>query len=629
MTRTRFSYGAPRTSHSMLDRMAAVAVAAAVASALVLTVLAAAASAEPLFVVTGRGNGHGIGLSQVGSMGYAKHGWTYRQILAHYYQKTTLGTLANNPVVRVALDLNNASRVAWTVRAVDGKLRVVGDDGAYKDLPAGQFYSLVVGRVSGKVIGAKVFFDKDGDGVQETGDTWVMDAAVKARVTQVSVPSGGVSAVQVHSHSGLMDWSDVRYRGTIRVVPGDMRVWGFNDVLMEDYVPGVVPRESESGYPIEALKAQAVAARSYAYKSFRTASTLFDVYPDTKSQAYNGYGRVVGSTTQHHEVASTNLATVQTARQVVKYGSAVVMTFFDASMGGRSENIENVWAGTDPQPYYVSVDSPYEPAGTYHNIWPAAQFSASTLRARLLAQGASVPAVLSDVVVTRRGAGGRCLTVVLKGAAGDDKTITLADMAKFRRAVGGHDNWIYITRSVAYTPKYVQYGVPSRTKVIVSPSVTGVVTVAYGPRGAASLPYRAKASVVRGVGYVQLPGLAGASEVAVWSGSPGTATCFQSPRARIYVVRRSSVQVGVAGRSLTMTASVKPAMTGLRVYFDVRAPGNRSSWVRVGSAPMSAQGIATLNWKATSAGTWSVRVYTPTAGQFVAGISSSVNVTVK
>src|SRR5690348_12002732 len=56
------------------------------------------ASAGALFLIKGAGWGNGLGMSQWGAEGYAVHGWTYRQILAHYYPHTTLGVASDRPV---------------------------------------------------------------------------------------------------------------------------------------------------------------------------------------------------------------------------------------------------------------------------------------------------------------------------------------------------------------------------------------------------------------------------------------------------------------------------------------------------------------------------------------------------
>src|SRR5579884_2905426 len=79
------------------------------ASLLVLALGAPNARAASTFYITGGGNGHGIGMSQYGAYGYALHGWSYQQILAHYYQGTALGATNPSQVVRVLIAVGTPS----------------------------------------------------------------------------------------------------------------------------------------------------------------------------------------------------------------------------------------------------------------------------------------------------------------------------------------------------------------------------------------------------------------------------------------------------------------------------------------------------------------------------------------
>ncbi len=91
--------------------------------------------------------------------------------------------------------------------------------------------------------------------------------------------------------------------------PGAFGMNAINAVPLDAYVQGVVPVESPASWPIEALKAQAVAARSYAITNSKGGNG-FEHYPDTRSQVYGGIGV---------EMASTNRAVAETANQVVTY----------------------------------------------------------------------------------------------------------------------------------------------------------------------------------------------------------------------------------------------------------------------------------------------------------------------
>ena len=145
--------------------------------------------------------------------------------------------------------------------------------------------------------------------------------------------------------------SDGAYRGALEFRPGTFGgINAINAVDVDDYVQGVVPLESPASWPIEALKAQAVAARTYALTTSKSGAG-FDHYPDTRSQVYGGVGA---------ETASTNAATQATAGQLVTYDGAPVATYFFSTSGGRTEDVENSALGTTPQPWLRSVEDEYD-----------------------------------------------------------------------------------------------------------------------------------------------------------------------------------------------------------------------------------------------------------------------------
>ena len=112
---------------------------------------------------------------------------------------------------------------------------------------------------------------------------------------------------------------------------------------LEDYVRGVVSKESPASWPPEALKAQAVAARSFALSTGARGSS-FDVFDDTRSQAYGGVGA---------ETAKTDQAVRATQLQVVLYAGRVAQTFYFSTSGGHTENNElsSLGFGQPPIPY--------------------------------------------------------------------------------------------------------------------------------------------------------------------------------------------------------------------------------------------------------------------------------------
>ena len=294
----------------------------------------------PTFVLTGRGWGHGVGMSQCGALGYAKHGRRYREILASYYPGTALARTAVSRVRVLLADgrrsLAVSSRKAFMVR--DGK-------GTSYPLAAGRYeltttLTLKVGEKKPKRLPGPL--------------TFVPGAASLA----LEKPYRGQIVVEVTG-------------GALRAV---------NSVPLEQYLYGVVPLEIGTTGPADALKAQAVAARSYALAERRSGD--FDLYPDTRSQVYGGVGA---------EKRSTNAAVDETVGEVLTYRGKVIAAYYSASSGGRTAAVQDVWPGSRPIPYLVSVPDPYDSVCSVHRWGPYA-FSSTELAAKLRVRGRLVDA---------------------------------------------------------------------------------------------------------------------------------------------------------------------------------------------------------------------------------------------
>ena len=145
-----------------------------------------------------------------------------------------------------------------------------------------------------------------------------------------------------------------------RIDGGNMTVVNILD--LEDYVKGVVPHEMSDSWPLEALKAQAVAARSYAVSlGTKHSGSHFDICYSTHCQAYSGLTRA-GS--------NSDAAVDLTAGQVVLYDGKVAHTYYYSSNGGASESSSNVWPGNQASyPYLLGKEDPYEDAAGINNSY--------------------------------------------------------------------------------------------------------------------------------------------------------------------------------------------------------------------------------------------------------------------
>jgi stage II sporulation protein D len=148
----------------------------------------------------------------------------------------------------------------------------------------------------------------------------------------------------------VLSINDRPYPGSFNfVVESGSVVRPTNIVNIEDYLKGVVPSEMPNYWPLEALKAQAVAARTYVL------SYIGKTIDDTINyQVYSGY----------NEYANTKKAVESTAGQVLKYNGQLISAVFSASNGGMTESNTNAW-GTAPLPYLPAKPDPYDPKQTW------------------------------------------------------------------------------------------------------------------------------------------------------------------------------------------------------------------------------------------------------------------------
>ena len=135
------------------------------------------------------------------------------------------------------------------------------------------------------------------------------------------------------------------YRGRTHIIRQGKSLTAINYVDLEQYLYSVVGAEAVSSWPIEALKAQAVAARSYAlYKRDTSASSIYDVDTTVGTQVYKGLDS---------EYTTTHEAVNNTFGQVMTYEDRVILAAFHSSSGGHTENVEDVWSS--PLPYLRAV----------------------------------------------------------------------------------------------------------------------------------------------------------------------------------------------------------------------------------------------------------------------------------
>ena len=257
------------------------------------------------------------GLSQYGARGRALAGQLAPEILAHYYAKTTLGTTERGDAgPGPAPDRPHGDRGrpltvvglvgGWTIDGIATTFPASAKLTLAPTATGATTWNLKVVSATGAVLATKVV----------SGDLYVRPINASSVLQLVS------KATTTNVYRGFFR---IRLTTTALVV---------NHIGVDQYLRGVVPLEMPSTWPTEALRAQAIAARSYALYRVHPATGLFDVYDDTRSQVYRG---------KRVETSATNAAISATAGTVLLSGTALVNALFHSADGGWTENNENVF----------------------------------------------------------------------------------------------------------------------------------------------------------------------------------------------------------------------------------------------------------------------------------------------
>ena len=396
----------PRVRLGRLARLAGATLLAA--SALGSAPAGAAAKERPLppprdLTFYGRGWGHGVGMSQYGARGRALAGQTTAQILAHYYAGTSLGQRSPTTVVRV-LVMTGFAATAAKPAIVTGRGGTWTIDGQAGTFPADARLTLAPTSTGATTWTLKV--------IASTGGllkTATVSSAVVVR------PASSASFLELTSKASTAN----QYRGYLRIRL-TTTVMVVNHVGLDLYLRGVVPAEMPSSWPAEALKAQSIAARSYAVNHLHPSTGTYDVYDDTRSQVYRG---------RRGEAAAANAAIAATAGSVLLRGTAVANALFHSSDGGWTENNENVFVSSTGAIVagpvsYLRGSSDRAPDGTSYDAaspyatWHTATYTWSALSAIFGKDARTNAGALSAIDLSRRGVSGRLISVTLTGSLG-------------------------------------------------------------------------------------------------------------------------------------------------------------------------------------------------------------------
>ncbi|MFL6098431.1 MAG: SpoIID/LytB domain-containing protein [Actinomycetales bacterium] len=364
--------------------------------------------------VVGHGYGHGRGMSQWGAYGAATAGLTYSQILAFYYPGTTL-TLTTDPMMRVLVSADNDN--STKVLPVSG-LSVCSSSGHRTLLSTSSSISVWrLVRVSGQIR-----IQWYSSGAYHTGATAYGSFATFTRSTSCSALGGATMTLVLPS--GAVE--GIRAGVRAQIYSTGLRTVGV--MGMTSYLASVVPSEMPSGWATEALKAQSVAARSYAtrYRQVSGGPTKpWDICDTTACQVFHGTSA---------ETDATTSAVSATADRILTYQGAVALTEFSASNGG--------WTTSGGVPYLVAKADPYDGrVASYGPSWPNPHTWTDTVSISSLENRYPSIGTFVRLDVTARDAhgdfGGRTETVVVQGNEGH---VTLSG-SEFASAAGLKSIW--------------------------------------------------------------------------------------------------------------------------------------------------------------------------------------------
>ncbi|MGH3423197.1 MAG: SpoIID/LytB domain-containing protein [Nocardioidaceae bacterium] len=282
--------------------------------------------------VRGHGFGHGHGMSQYGAEGAARQGMSYRQILDFYYPGTT--TNRTSPKVRVLITADTTDSVV--VLAADGLAVRDTADGATFRLPdvrrSGQWRLVPATHRPTRTkvqyarggswhrwkLPGRTLFKGDGEFVKAGPKTLVLPSGAR-KVYRGALRSASPSAAS-------------RTRDTVNITK------------LDKYVQGVIPAEMPASWHQEALRSQAVAARTYAAQQLGTRRAgHYQICDTTACQVYGG---------KSAETASTNAAVRATRHTILTYGGSPAFTQFSSSSGG--------WTSYGGYRYLPTQKDPYD-----------------------------------------------------------------------------------------------------------------------------------------------------------------------------------------------------------------------------------------------------------------------------
>jgi SpoIID/LytB domain protein len=365
----------------------------------------------------GAGFGHGLGMSQWGAYGLAKQGWGPAKILTHFYSGTRVGT-ADAPPKRLRIGLaqsEHAVRLEAQAGPVEIRLGDPKTGEVVATIPSGETWRVAAAGTDYRIV------DANGDTVDRVGGpNTPIFAVFEALGARVRVPEAG--------HTYNRGWIEFG----LHECDGDCHIRLVLEIRPQAYLYGLA--EVPSSWPMAALKAQAIAARTYAFTkaaaSQHRSGCDCALYASAYDQVYAGWDKESGVDGERWVAAVDG-----TDDRVVKDAGQTIQAFYMSSSGGYTENNENVWGGT-PIDYLRGVCDP----GDYTPANPSATWTVVTTAAEVTSDLGLGIGTITRFTNFVRGVSGRIVSVTVEGENGQAQV----SGNTLRSALGLRDDRVWI-----------------------------------------------------------------------------------------------------------------------------------------------------------------------------------------
>jgi stage II sporulation protein D len=239
---------------------------------------------------------------------------------------------SNNEYVKVGLKYGSGSVASCTLKSEDGFVLGTAEGRDFQEgMPLPAYKKIIVANENGSIV------------IRDEGGT----------LLSADIGSSGCIMPADYADEGILSYEDTPYRdGIMLLAKTDGTMTVINYITLEHYVYGVLNSELNYTNPMEALKAQAVAARSFGELNLgKHSADGFDLCASTHCQMYKGYSG---------EYPATNEAVDETKGEMIRYDGEPVTAYYFKNSGGYTQDVEDVWSYG--QPYLKSVKDEYCPS---------------------------------------------------------------------------------------------------------------------------------------------------------------------------------------------------------------------------------------------------------------------------